>query len=182
MSRDIVLENLREKSHLSKTRCDAFVEACIVCLEQQQHQSGVDLSVEGAVEERFRLLWHTPITEAIRTSWDDADEATEEGACALAFWIMLETHDLTVIRRSRKSTGFDYWLGRADGELFQEAGRLEISGIREGNDAAIRARARDRARQTRQSDELFSHLPAYIVIVEFSHPKCFVEVRHVESE
>lgn len=182
MSRELTLERLWENTRISKVRCDAFVEACKVCLEQQQHRPGIELNVEGIAELNFSLFWQTPVTEETRRSWEDAEETTEEGACALAFWVVLEMHDLTVIRRSRKSTGFDYWLARAEGELFQEAARLEISGIRQGTDAMIKTRARDRGRQTQQSDTVFSHLPAYIVVVEFSHPKCLVEVRHVESE
>ncbi len=182
MSREITLENLWENVHVSKIRCDTFVEACKVCLEQQHHRSGVELGVEGVAEQSFQLVWQTPITEEIRRSWEDAEEATEEGACALAFWVVLEMHDLTVIRRSRKSTGFDYWLARRDEQLFQDAARLEISGIRQGTNAAIKNRVRERGRQTQQSDKALSHLPAYVVVVEFSQPKCLVEVRYVESE
>jgi hypothetical protein len=78
--------------------------------------------------------------------------------------------DFTVIERSRRGTGFDYWLGIQDesSELpFQNKVRLEVSGIRSGDDSRIRARAKQKIEQTNPSD---GALPAYIVVVEFSKP------------
>ncbi|MDZ8138567.1 MAG: hypothetical protein RM049_25205 [Nostoc sp. DedQUE04] len=80
----------------------------------------------------------------------------------------------TVIERSRKGTGFDYWLGSEDeaGELpFQNQVRLEVSGIRKADDNRIRARVKQKIEQTNPSDGEF---PAYVIIVEFSRPLSFI--------
>ena len=68
---------------------------------------------------------------------------TEQAAYGTAFLIIRELTDLTVIERSRKGTGFDYWLGTFDtdeGQLFQNKVRLEVSGIRKGDSSRVKAR------------------------------------------
>jgi hypothetical protein len=52
-----------------------------------------------------------------------------------------------VVERSRRGTGFDYWLGKKgdNNQLpFQNAVRLEVSGIRKGDDGKIKARAKQK--------------------------------------
>ncbi len=79
---------------------------------------------------------------------------------------------LTVIERSRKGTGFDYWLGTQGSTAtlpFDRMARLEVSGIRsKGNRSQINARVKQKTEQTRASDA--QGLPAYIIVVEFSRP------------
>ncbi|MGF2035309.1 MAG: hypothetical protein RMZ43_008345 [Nostoc sp. CmiVER01] len=83
--------------------------------------------------------------------------------------------DYIVIKeRSRKGTGFDYWLGSEDeaGELpFQNKVRLEVSGLRKADDSRVRARIKQKIEQTNRNDSKF---PAYIIIVEFSRSLSFI--------
>ena len=72
-----------------------------------------------------------------------------------------------VLQRSRKGTGFDYWIGDDTPFPFQNKARLEVSGIREGNDTVVRARVRQKINQTSRTD---GALPAYVIIVEFGRP------------
>lgn len=78
-----------------------------------------------------------------------------------------------VIERSRRCTGFDYWLGDETDELLQHKGRLEVSGIRRGENRDVQARVRQKLKQTDRSDDL--KLPAYVIVVEFGEP--LAEVR-----
>jgi len=92
----------------------------------------------------------------------------------IAFMLIRQLTQFTVIERSRKGTGFDYWLGSEDeaGELpFQNKVRLEVSGIRKADDSRVRARIKQKIEQTNPSDGEF---PAYIIIVEFSRPLSFI--------
>ncbi len=102
--------------------------------------------------------------------WADDQEATEFGACGIAALLIHEFTDLTVTERSVKGTGFDYWLGTKSSEapLFQEKARLEVSGIRNGDDFALRRRVKEKTEQTKRLD---GTLPAYIIVVEFSTPR-----------
>jgi hypothetical protein len=54
---------------------------------------------------------------------------------------------------------------------FQNAVRLEVSGIRKGDDSRIKARIKQKLEQVSPTD---GTLPAYIVVVEFSNPLAFI--------
>ena len=83
---------------------------------------------------------------------------------------------MSVVERSRKGTGIDYWLGDdVEQPYFQSKARLEVSGIGSGNAATIRRRVKEKRDQTRPSDG--THQPAHIVVVEFSGPIAHVETR-----
>ena len=151
----------------------ALAEACAICLEEQSHCQGVQISVDGDFRATFELYWQT-ITDQMLRCWNDREFTTEQAAYGIAFLLIIKLTDFTVIERSRKGTGFDYWLGVEDNtnELpFQNKVRLEVSGIREGDDRRIKARDKQKVEQTKASDGTF---PAYIVVVEFSKPLSFM--------
>lgn len=174
-----------------------LAQAGAVCLEEQGHAPGTQLTVRGDYGNSYRLAW-TPVTPQARRTWNDDDEATEDGAAGISVLLANREIGQAVIARARKSspqqpTGFDYWLGDdqtdnmsdaeqaatesladvlADNNLVARS-RLEVSGIRNANDSVIRARVRQKLRQMRLSDAL--GLPGYAIIVEFGRP--LAEVR-----
>jgi len=151
----------------------ALAEACAICLEEQGHSQGVEISVDGDFRATFKLYWEN-ITDQMLRCWNDREFTTEQAAYGIAFMLINRLTDFTVIERSRKGTGFDYWLGVEDNtnELpFQNKVRLEVSGIREGDDRRIKARVKQKVDQTKPSDGIF---PAYIVVVEFSKPLSYM--------
>lgn len=94
------------------------------------------------------------------------------GAYGIAFLLIRDLTGLGVIERSRKGTGFDYWLGHAGDDLpFQNKARLEVSGIRQGDAARQAARMSRKTKQTERSDGV---LPAYVIVVEFGTPTALV--------
>lgn len=147
-----------------------LVEACIVCLARQNHSPGTEMLVNDNLKEQFSLNWTDLYSDQLDRTWKDQEEATELGAVCLAVQLALEMTDYTVIERSAKTTGFDYWLGDAtDDELiFEKKARLEISGIFNGDFRSVNTRYRVKVKQTKQSDD--SGLPAYIAVIEFSKP------------
>ncbi len=153
-----------------------YAQAAGVCLEHQGHESPTSMLVSGEVMADAMLEW-APVTDQTRRNWKDDEEATEYGACAIACLLVPGLSGLHVVERSRKGTGFDYWLGPTnnDESLFQSRARLEVSGIRAGTKATIAARVRQKLKQTERSDS--SLLPAGIVIVEFSQPESRVAKR-----
>lgn len=150
-----------------------LAEAAAVCLEQQGHASGVTMEVNGAMDCSYDVCW-PEVTEQMRRCYNDLEVATENGAYAVAIPIVRELTGYTVVERSRKGTGFDYWLGEESELPFQNKARLEVSGIRRGNDAGIRARMKAKLDQTKPSDGI---LPAYAAVVEFSRPVAQVMVK-----
>ena len=175
----------------------ALAQAGAVCLAERGHAPGTTLTVRGDYDNRYQLDW-TPVTQQARRTWNDDNEATEDGAAGVAVLLASREIGQAVIVRAMKSswhypTGFDYWLGddRADDmsdaeraateTLYHILGddnlvariRLEVSGIRNGNDSVIKARIDRKLCQMKVSDAL--GLPGYAIVVEFGHP--LAEVR-----
>lgn len=151
-----------------------LAQAAVVCLDHEGHASGVELIVESAEKRKFSLLWSESVSEAARRFWNDLGEATHQGAYAAAILLVRSLTGLTVLERSRKGTGFDWWLGNDD-NLFQKKARLEVSGILRGSRKRINSRVQARLRQTGRSDNL--GLTAYVVVVEFGNPRAKVMQR-----
>ena len=151
---------------VTKTFGSACCEAAAVCLEERGHLVGVRLRVDGQFSREFTLHWQASTNTMSRT-WNDDQDETEFGAMGIVFLLITRLTGLQVIERSKKGTGFDYWLGKDD-ELFQNSARLEISGIRTGDDSQIQRRVQQKHRQTAVSDA--TKLPAFIIVVEFSRP------------
>ena len=176
----------------------ALAQAGATCLESQEHNQGTLLTVRGNVINRTYPLAWPPVNAKTRRTWNDDQEATAEGASGIAALLANREIGHQVILRSRKSTpqdptGFDYWLGDDDKANMSDAeqtateslafqladdnlvarARMEISGIRQGSDAAIKARTQLKLNQMNVSDEL--GLPGYAAVVEFGRP--LAEVR-----
>jgi len=141
-------------------------EACAVCLEHHEHPIPVQLTIDGSYNEKRMLSWF-PVTEEMRRAWRDLTDATEEGACGLAFLLILDLTEYTILNRSWKGTGFDYWLDNKDTGLYAGA-RLEVSGILSGDNSKVNRRVNEKLNQTDVSDNI--RIPAYVVVVEFSRP------------
>ncbi len=79
----------------------------------------------------------------------------------------------SVIERSPIGTGIDYWLGEESETLsLERMARLEISGIRRGSNADIRARVREKFERLSASG---MELPVFVIVVEFSAPTAEVQ-------
>jgi len=155
----------------------ALAEAGAICLTDCGHKAKVLLTVNGDFAATFLIDW-PDVTEQMRRCWNDEDVATEHGAYGLACLLILRLTDFTIIERSRRGTGFDYWVGYKDSdaeELFSNKARLEVSGIRIGDDTLIRQRLRKKIKQIQRSGGL--SLPGYVVVVEFGRPKSQVVKR-----
>ncbi len=153
----------------------AMAEAAAVCLSSEGHAPGVYLSTQGTPAQNYVLTWGpTPNPGQANLSWADTQEATEYGATALAVLLARAETGHTVVQRSRKGTGIDYWMGEEnDGPPFQHKARLEISGILHalGDQRAVRravaARVSQKVQQVWRSGTL---PPAHVVVVEFGTP------------
>jgi len=144
----------------------SLAEAGAVCFNDQGHVSGTNIHIEGSFNERFNVTWQS-VTDQMKRCWNDYEVTTENGAYAIALLLIGKLTNFSVIERSRKGTGFDYWLGTNGDELFQNKAKLEVSGIRKGSTKDILSRKAIKLKQIDKSNE---QLPAYVVIVEFGAP------------
>lgn len=142
-------------------------ESALTCFQRHNHQSGVSMACQGIDDQQETVVWTTPFTDQMDRSFNDQEVATEHSAACISILYALHHTGYTVIQRARKKTGVDYWLGKKDDLLFQNAARMEVSGI--FNDPnGVSVRVRKKVNQSRQSDG--TTLPAYISVVEFSQP------------
>ena len=142
-------------------------ENAVVCLHRQNHLSGVMMVCKGININPEAINWATPFTDQMDRSLNDQEVATEHGAACISVLYALQHTEYTVIQRSRKKSGIDYWLGRKEDILFQNAARMEVSGIYNDPSKVI-ARVKRKLEQSNLSDT--TGLPAFISVVEFSSP------------
>jgi hypothetical protein len=154
---------------LSKVSGQHLFESCVVCLTRQNHTNlGTTLEIKGDKSITSTLVWDNIFDDQLDRTWKDQFYATEHGAVCIAILIALKLTNYTIIEKSARKNGFDYWLGEKDDILFQKKARLEISGIFKGTERDVRKRYEIKVKQTEKSDSL--KIPAYIGIVEFSNP------------
>lgn len=146
-----------------------FAESGAVCLENQGHQREVNLKIYGDFQDSIKVTWH-PATEQMLKAYNDLQDATENGAYGMAILLILNLTEYTILQKSIKGTGFDFWLGKKGQTnlLFQEKIRLEVSGILKGDQKKVDQRFKEKSNQTNRSDD--SGLDAIIAIIEFSLP------------
>jgi len=149
-----------------------LAEAAAVCLEHQSHIPGISLSVDGSYGRTVRLSWER-VGNQERLTYADLHEATEYGACGIAILVVENAARKVVVKRSKKGTFFDYWVGlEGKGELFQgDRARLEVSGILDGDDKKIEMRTTQKLEQVKQAK---GKLPTYVAVIEFGRPKARV--------
>jgi hypothetical protein len=153
-----------------------LAEAASVALGHHKHKNPVTFHTRGQFTGSVRVET-IALDEQLERSYGDSDENTDLGACGIAILFLLSKTDDTIVGRARKGSGVDYFLGKEGEFLFQNAARLEVSGISSGEKQEIQRRRNLRMRQSEQSG--VSNLSAYIVVVEFS--QSILEVFHLHG-
>lgn len=155
---------------MHKDSCTHYYSACMTTLHRSGHQDGVSLQLDGDRKENLSLHWEDYYDESIDRTWKEINYCTDHAAVCVSCMLAINETDYTIIERSCKGDGFDYWLGNKDDILLSRVARLEISGIlKENTTNTVEKRLKIKIKQTEQSDD--SCLPAYISIVEFGEPK-----------
>lgn len=177
------LDGIQKVVNVADGKAMQLMETCIWCLDYCQHPNGVPLKIVDVDGKCFyRVTWPKDSIdlETIRRTYNK-DDATEDGAEALAFLICVERTDYTIVERASTKTGIDYWLGFKDkspNQPFYKAGRLEISGIMaENKNNKVTTRVQSKLLQTAPTD--YSSFPVYVIVVEFSEPHASMVLKNV---
>jgi hypothetical protein len=156
----------------------AFVaEAASYCLFRNHHHSPGSLILTIEQPEVTSLLWDE-VNADLDPTWADLKEAAEYGAYAVALVVCFHVSKFSHVARCAQSgTGIDIWLTEStdDRGIFQHSARLEVSGIFNGGQSAIKARLRQKLEQTKRSDHTM--LPAFVAVVEFGLPEIRMQKR-----
>lgn len=127
---DIDLNKIHDCSSLTPNILGALREAAQVVLQQVHGQgSEIDGVVKytGKNEQLAVVRWSPPSTQELATH-DNINNASEDGATAIAIVTMFRTAGYRVVRRAPHGSGADY-LMRPPGTGGDEFIRLEVSGI-----------------------------------------------------
>ena len=82
--------------------------------------------MEGLRTEPFLLAWDDECSDQLLRTYADEQSVTERSAVAVSVMLALHTTNYTVIKRSRKGTGFDYMLGDSLDPLFTPKAKFDI--------------------------------------------------------
>lgn len=165
------------KLGLSPVYGSFLVEAAAYCLYRNNHHTPGDLLLTLRTSFIASLQW-TEVGPELDSTWADLKEAAEYGAYAIAIVVSARITKFKRVERCAQSgTGIDIWLTNAvdDRGIFQHSARLEVSGIFNGGQSAIKARLKQKLDQTESSDHTM--LPAYVAIVEFGSPEIRMQKR-----
>jgi len=176
------LERLYERHPgLTPAVGQSYAEAASVCLSRH-HRPPVEIEVaqrpDGPAALRG-LAWQPPGAREL-AAWANADDATRDGAYAVALAVLEAELRLLAVSRAETLTGADYYLaepGNTDGgDDLERAFRLEVSGVDKGTRAVVHQRLNQKVDQARRGN---SSLPAYACVVGFQC--CYVSVQKVET-
>jgi hypothetical protein len=154
---------------ITKAHCEMIYENCVVCLGRQNHshEGTKFILIEDNKVKYATLVWDEVVNDQLERTYAEQTTATNFGAVGISILVAFNLTDYTIVRQSVIGTGIDYWLGKKDDLLFQDAARLEISGIF-NNPSELDIRFNKKIRQTNSSDN--TNLPAYVSVIEFSTP------------
>lgn len=156
-------------------------EAAVFCFHHHRHRSGVECQIRNLEEilASASIVWTRQFSDRIARTYGDTDYAVEYAAECIACLTVRELTDYTVIERSQRHDGVDFWLAERDEDdahSFQRAARMEskgITGARYPSD--ITYPLNKGVEQSKQSDQF--RLPAYIIATEFSQPIIYMVQR-----
>jgi len=175
-SQDLVLEALEQIPVVRRT-APFYQEKCMVCLDNQGHASEVALDVEfGESNTVFRVLWSGQVTEEMKQSHADLQEAVEFAACAITFLVVPALTEMTIVEQASRGTTVDYYLAPKDRDdclIFNRTARLEVSGIlRETESNSVEGRISDKLRRLKPNPR--GEMPTFVSVVEFGRPRAKV--------
>lgn len=168
----LFLNRIQEVTQISAGKAKQLMETCVWCLAASSHVNGISMKViEGSRSDSYILSWPDEEIELEATMRSfNQNDATEDGAEAIALLLSIDRTAYTAVERAVTTTGIDYWLGYKDNidNPFKQAGRLEISGIFKENETnTVAARVKAKLKQTRPTAHTFA---VYVVVVEFGQP------------
>jgi hypothetical protein len=141
-----------------------YLDAARVCLDRH-HSSPVNFNLSNNQQITQSQLNWLPTNDRERSAWANLEDATRDGAYALALAALEQLCGFVAVRRAQSRTGADYYISPIDRnpEDFEQCYRLEISGTHLKT-AAIQQRLRQKINQTQLGN---CPLPAIAAIVGF---------------
>lgn len=148
---------------LTPAVCAYYAEAASVCMSRH-HEPPRELRVASPNGNTVRVAEWTEPRQRERLAWANRDDATRDGAYCISLAAVEAELGWVAISRAETRTGADYYVGPKDSIDLEDAYRLEVSGVDEGDDGAVNRRLGEKVRQALDGK---SDLPAVATVVGF---------------
>jgi len=142
----------------------SYLEAARVCLDRH-HTPPKEFTLENdGIVSLARVEWQVT-DHRTRAAWANTDDATRDGAYALAIATVELLRETFAVRRAETRTGADYYIApqNQDSEDLENWLRLEVSGT-DLEKSEVKRRLREKLQQAKRGK---SNLPALVAIIGF---------------
>jgi len=157
-----------------------FAASASVCLRLNRARGRISMRLSHPAGDGSCEVKPLRVTKSMRATYADLQDATEHGAYGLALLAAAKNFGATLVQRSFKGPGFDYFLQPPGDQAVSDtddifAGKwaLEVSGSLRGGQKEVTARLRDKRNQVATAA---AQRPALVAIVEFSEPSTTLEL------
>jgi hypothetical protein len=163
--RNLPLADLSSR-HVGLTRAvaAAYIEAARVCLDRHHESPQEFRLVDDSEESTTNVSWDATDDRAKR-AWANADDATRDGAYAMAIASVELTRKVVAVSRAETKTGADYYVAPIDSanEDMESWIRLEVSGT-DLDEKHVGYRVTEKVAQAKKGN---SNLPALAAVIGF---------------
>ena len=167
------LEDMSDR-HIGLTPevASCYLQAACVCLDRH-HESPTEFPLNCDSQETLTVVEWKPTDDRIKKAWANKDDATRDGAYAMALASTELSKGLVAIHRAETKTGADYYVAPVDGSSddLENWYRLEVSGT-DGDEYRVKVVLNQKVEQTKKGN---SNLPALAGVVGFKVKQIFVK-------
>lgn len=141
-----------------------YLDAARVCLDRHHTPPTEFKIIDDEREFQIEVDW-LPSDDRGRNAWANQDDATRDGAYAIALAAVELSRNMVALRRAETRMGADYYIAPIGQELddLENCFRLEVSGT-DLSSAEVRRRLQEKVAQARRGN---SNLPAIAAVVGF---------------
>lgn len=159
------LQNMADRHQaLTHSLAGSYLEAARVCLDRH-HASPKEFTLENDRAESIAKVEWEAADSRVQAAWANADDATRDGAYAVAIAATELLKGMVAVHRAETRTGADYYIAPR-GETLEDLEnwwRLEVSGTHLDK-SEVKRRLRIKLEQARQGN---SNLPALAAVIGF---------------
>lgn len=153
-----------------------LLENFVAIMHTCKHVSPTKMTMQGMIDDSCCIEWEDTYTQQMANTYADTQDATERAGVCISVLLTKALTGYTVIQRSWKGTGCDYFLGDDSSEWFDIKARLEVSAIyKENSSNNIRQRFVQKCKQVEKTDDM--GIPAYISVIAFDSPKAYFDIK-----
>lgn len=172
-----VLTELHQRHRgLTPAVCAAFAEAASVCFSRH-HYPPRSITLNTPKSNVAREIDWQPPNKRTQDAWANRDDATRDAAYSVSLAVVEAELGWVAISRAETRTGADYYIGPRGSSDLESAYRLEVSGVDDGDEAAVNRRVGEKVRQALDGK---SDRPAIASVVGFK--LALVVIREVDAD